>query len=119
MTKRKAKPDITWDHCTRVNPKDRKRVKCNYCSKIMSGGVNRMKHHLAGTKQDIAQCVVADEKIKQLFLGILKVYEEKKARGEDDECFEVVSDEENTDVDGTLDSFVKKNANNNESGHQA
>ncbi|KAL4565112.1 hypothetical protein LXL04_029197 [Taraxacum kok-saghyz] len=35
-------------------------------------------------------------------------FEEKKAKTKDDECFEVVSNEENTKLDGTLYSFVKK-----------
>ena len=67
-----------------------------------------MKHHLAGTKKDIAECKVVDETIKQLFLGLLMGFEEKKAKAKDDECFEVVSDEENTQLDGTLNPFVKK-----------
>ncbi|KAL4561073.1 hypothetical protein LXL04_033235 [Taraxacum kok-saghyz] len=104
-----AKPDITWEHCSRVDPTNRNKVKCNYYQKIMFRGVNRMKHYLGGTKKDIADCTVVDETIKQLFLGLLMGFEEKKkTKAKDDECFEVVSDEENTQLDGTLNPFVKK-----------
>ncbi|KAF3778435.1 hypothetical protein EJ110_NYTH43483 [Nymphaea thermarum] len=39
-----------------VNPKDRLRVKCNYCKQIISGGISRFKHHIAGTHSDVAAC---------------------------------------------------------------
>ncbi|KAF3781162.1 hypothetical protein EJ110_NYTH37174 [Nymphaea thermarum] len=48
--------DPTWQWCTRVNPKDRLRVKCNYCKQIISGGISRFKHHIAGTHSDVAAC---------------------------------------------------------------
>ncbi|KAL4573955.1 hypothetical protein LXL04_020777 [Taraxacum kok-saghyz] len=108
MPKQKAKPDITWEHYSRVDPTNRNKVKCNYFQKIMFGGVNRIKHHLSGTKKDIAECIVVDETIKQLFLGLLMGFEEEKAKAKDSECFEVMSDEENTQLDGTLNPFVKK-----------
>ncbi|KAI3499257.1 hypothetical protein L1887_35050 [Cichorium endivia] len=74
----------------------------------------RMKNHLAGTKKDIAACTVVDENIKQLFLGLLMGFEEKKAKAKDDDCFEIVSDEDNTKQDGTLNSFVKKQTTMNQ-----
>ncbi|KAF3785848.1 hypothetical protein EJ110_NYTH26912 [Nymphaea thermarum] len=48
--------DLAWQWCTRVNPKDRLRVKCNYCKQIISGGISRFKHHIAGTHSDVAAC---------------------------------------------------------------
>ncbi|KAF3775175.1 hypothetical protein EJ110_NYTH50701 [Nymphaea thermarum] len=48
--------DPAWQWCTRVNPKDRLRVKCNYCKQIISGGDSRFKNHIAGTHSDVAQC---------------------------------------------------------------
>ncbi|XP_049936976.1 uncharacterized protein LOC126410646 [Nymphaea colorata] len=48
--------DPAWQWCTRVNPKDRLRVKCNYCKQIISGGISRFKHHIAGTHSDVAAC---------------------------------------------------------------
>ncbi|XP_049936860.1 uncharacterized protein LOC116266454 [Nymphaea colorata] len=48
--------DPAWQWCTRVNPKNRLRVKCNYCKQIISGGISRFKHHIAGTHSDVAAC---------------------------------------------------------------
>ncbi|KAF3773226.1 hypothetical protein EJ110_NYTH55803 [Nymphaea thermarum] len=48
--------DPAWQWCTRVNPKDRLRGKCNYCKQIISGGISRFKHHIAGTHSDVAAC---------------------------------------------------------------
>jgi len=38
--------DIGWKHRLDISDNGRK-VKCNYCSKIVSGGIFRFKHHLA------------------------------------------------------------------------
>ncbi|XP_049936529.1 uncharacterized protein LOC126410539 [Nymphaea colorata] len=48
--------DPAWQWCTRVNTKDRLRVKCNYCKQIISGGISRFKNHIAGTHSDVAAC---------------------------------------------------------------
>ena len=44
--------DIRWEHRTDVQGNGRK-VKCNYCSKTISGGIFRFKHHLASTRDDL------------------------------------------------------------------
>ncbi|KAF3789768.1 hypothetical protein EJ110_NYTH14170 [Nymphaea thermarum] len=48
--------DPAWQWCTRVNPKNRLKVKCNYCKQIISGGISCFKHHIAGTHSDVAAC---------------------------------------------------------------
>ncbi|KAF3786499.1 hypothetical protein EJ110_NYTH11681 [Nymphaea thermarum] len=53
--------DPAWQWCTRVNLKDRLTVKCNYCKQIISGGISRFKHHIAGTHNDVAQCKGSQE----------------------------------------------------------
>ncbi|KAL7608742.1 hypothetical protein Lser_V15G11849 [Lactuca serriola] len=92
MPKGKTKPDITWGHCTKVDPKNRVRLQCNYCNNFFSGGVFRMKNHLAGTKIDASVCTVVDEATKELFKKLLRDFEENKSKAMDDECFEVESD---------------------------
>ncbi|KAJ9556860.1 hypothetical protein OSB04_011474 [Centaurea solstitialis] len=104
----KPKLDITWEHCTSTDPNNRSKVKCNYCTKVMFGGVNRMKHHLAGTRNGVSLCPVVDENVKQLFIKLLAGIEEKKSKAKDDECFQVDSDEEKPKLDGTLKSFAKR-----------
>jgi len=39
--------DSAWEHCVRVNPDDDHRIVCNYCNTNISGGINRLKYHLA------------------------------------------------------------------------
>ena len=39
--------DLAWKYYVRVNLDDDHRVACNSCSTHMSGGINRLKYHLA------------------------------------------------------------------------
>ncbi|XLS52131.1 hypothetical protein HN51_012808, partial [Arachis hypogaea] len=59
--------DKTWKHGISVDG-DAKKIKCKYCDKIVTGGVYRLKHHLAGTKKDVEPCMgVSDEVKKDMF----------------------------------------------------
>ncbi|QHO24890.1 uncharacterized protein DS421_12g376240 [Arachis hypogaea] len=45
---------------------DAKKIKCKYCDKVVTGGVYRLKHHLAGTKKDVEPCMgVSDEGLRE------------------------------------------------------
>ncbi|BAT90070.1 hypothetical protein VIGAN_06124200, partial [Vigna angularis var. angularis] len=59
--------DIGWKYGFDVNGNGRK-VKCNYCSKIVSGGIFRFKHHLAGTREDSEPCASVPDEIKNLMI---------------------------------------------------
>lgn len=54
--------DPGWEHCI---PQDerKKRVKCNYCEKIISGGINRFKQHLARIPGEVAYCEKVPEDV--------------------------------------------------------
>ena len=62
--------DIGWKHGFDINGNGRK-VKCNYCSKIVSGGIFRFKHHLAGTREDSEPCASVSDEIKNLMIKIV------------------------------------------------
>ena len=62
--------DIWWKHGFDINGNGRK-VKCNYCSKIVSGGIFRFKHHLVGTRKDFEPCASISEEIKNLMIKIV------------------------------------------------
>jgi len=62
--------DIGWKHGFDINGNGRK-VKCNYCSKIVSGGIFRFKHHLAGTREDSEPCASVSGEIKNLMIKIV------------------------------------------------
>ncbi|OMO59628.1 putative Zinc finger, BED-type [Corchorus olitorius] len=48
--------DPAWEHCTKINIGKANRVKCNYCSHRMWGGVSRMKEHLAKKRGGVIPC---------------------------------------------------------------
>ncbi|OMO82247.1 hypothetical protein COLO4_23146 [Corchorus olitorius] len=54
--------DPGWEHCIAQDEK-KKRVKCNYCEKIISGGINRFKQHLARIPGEVAYCEKAPEEV--------------------------------------------------------
>ncbi|KAL5795816.1 hypothetical protein ACOSQ2_000636 [Xanthoceras sorbifolium] len=54
--------DPGWEHCVAQDEK-KKRVKCNYCEKIISGGINRFKQHLARIPGEVAYCEKAPEDV--------------------------------------------------------
>nr|XP_017221540.1 PREDICTED: arogenate dehydratase/prephenate dehydratase 2, chloroplastic-like [Daucus carota subsp. sativus] len=47
--------DIAWEHCTHEGEGNKKRAKCNYCSKLVLG-INRFKQHLARVGTDVTGC---------------------------------------------------------------
>ncbi|CAA2972977.1 uncharacterized protein LOC111371555 isoform X1 [Olea europaea subsp. europaea] len=54
--------DPGWEHGV---PQDdrKKKVKCNYCDKIVSGGINRFKQHLARIPGEVSPCKSAPEEV--------------------------------------------------------
>ncbi|KAL5137515.1 hypothetical protein HKD37_10G027871 [Glycine soja] len=74
--------DIGWKHGIDVDVNGKK-VKCKYCSKIVSGGVFRFNRHLAGTRKDFEPCATVPDEIKLLMMKIIaesKATKEKKRR---------------------------------------
>ena len=55
--------DIAWKHGVSVDGGTRK-IKCNYCAKVVIGGVYRLKHHLAGTKSNVGVCKSVPDEVK-------------------------------------------------------
>ncbi|KAG6498834.1 hypothetical protein ZIOFF_038583 [Zingiber officinale] len=54
--------DPGWEHGIALDEK-KKKVKCNYCGKIVSGGINRFKQHLAKIPGEVAYCKMAPEEV--------------------------------------------------------
>ncbi|KAL5762989.1 hypothetical protein ACOSP7_019253 [Xanthoceras sorbifolium] len=55
VLKRKS-DDIGWDYRKLVDPSNYDRVRCNYCGKIFSGGVHRLKQHIGHIAENIFRC---------------------------------------------------------------
>lgn len=63
--------DACWEHCVLVDATKQK-VRCNYCEREFSGGVYRMKFHLAQIKnKDIVPCSKVPHNVRDHIRGIL------------------------------------------------
>ncbi|EEF43186.1 uncharacterized protein LOC8261347 [Ricinus communis] len=54
--------DPGWEHGVAQDER-KKKVKCNYCDKVVSGGINRFKQHLARIPGEVAPCKNAPEEV--------------------------------------------------------
>jgi len=65
-----GRTDPAWKHCVSVDGKTRN-LKCKYCEKVLTKGVYRLKHHLAGTSKDVGAYVSMPEDVKKSMLDIV------------------------------------------------
>ncbi|XP_058774187.1 uncharacterized protein LOC131648448 [Vicia villosa] len=79
-----SRTDIAWKHGVSVDGGTRK-IKCNYCSKVVIGGVYRLKHHLAGTQLNVEACKSVPDDVRVQMWEILKSSQRKKAVEDEDE----------------------------------
>ncbi|XP_072958890.1 uncharacterized protein [Typha angustifolia] len=71
--------DACWEHCVLVDA-TRQKVRCNYCRREFSGGVYRMKFHLAQIKnKDIVPCSEVPDDVRDLIHSILSTPKRQKA----------------------------------------
>ena len=54
--------DPGWEHGIAQDEK-KKKVKCNYCGKIVSGGIYRLKQHLARVSGEVTYCDKAPDEV--------------------------------------------------------
>ncbi|KAI0514260.1 hypothetical protein KFK09_010295 [Dendrobium nobile] len=70
--------DACWEHCVLVDA-TRQKVRCNYCRREFSGGVYRMKFHLAQIKnKDIVPCTEVPDNVRDLIHSILSTPKKQK-----------------------------------------
>lgn len=58
-------PDIGWQYGTMIGG-HRHHVKCNYCHRIMIGGITRFKKHLASKKGEIKGCEAVPKEVREI-----------------------------------------------------
>ncbi|KAK8931186.1 hypothetical protein KSP39_PZI016912 [Platanthera zijinensis] len=68
-----TRSDPGWEHGIEIDSTTKK-VQCKYCLVIRSGGIYRLKHHLAGTKFNVEACTKVPEKVRNQFLSILQAH---------------------------------------------
>lgn len=72
--------DACWEHCVLVDA-NRQKVKCNYCQREFSGGVYRMKFHLAQIKnKDIVPCTEVPTDVRDHIKSILNTPKKQKTQ---------------------------------------
>jgi hypothetical protein len=54
--------DPGWEHGVAQDQR-KKKVKCNYCGKIVSGGIYRLKQHLARVSGEVTYCDKSPEEV--------------------------------------------------------
>jgi len=106
--KRKS-TDIGWEYGVLADPNKLDKVKCLLCGKLMSGGVNRLKQHIAQITGNVAPCPKAtkDDQIK-CRNAINEVKGKKKGKQEDDDALRAdvnIGSNEPIDVDEMEETF--------------
>ncbi|KAK1256761.1 hypothetical protein QJS04_geneDACA023979 [Acorus gramineus] len=70
--------DACWEHCVLVDA-TRQKVRCNYCQREFSGGVYRMKFHLAQIKnKDIVPCTEVPISVRDMIHSMLSTPKKQK-----------------------------------------
>ena len=52
----KFSDDIGWKFTMPNNNNNRSKMTCNFCGRVVTSGITRLKQHLAGIEGDIAPC---------------------------------------------------------------
>nr|XP_011468457.1 PREDICTED: uncharacterized protein LOC101302773 [Fragaria vesca subsp. vesca] len=56
--------DIGWEYAVYANPTNPDRLKCLLCNKVVSGGINRIKQHIANIKGNVHGCKKSSDEDK-------------------------------------------------------
>jgi len=102
MANGSGRTDPVWKHSLSIDNKARN-IKCEYCEKVLTGGVSRLKHHTIGTSstggvyrlkqhtigtsKDVGACIVVPEEVKTLMLDTITMLQQnlmKKSISRDD-----------------------------------
>ncbi|CAM8993091.1 unnamed protein product [Rhodiola kirilowii] len=94
--------DPGWEHGVAQDER-KKKVKCNYCEKIVSGGINRFKQHIARIPGEVAPCKNAPEEVYMKIKDNMKWHRtgRRHRRPDDSEMssFYMHDEEENEEYD--------------------
>lgn len=105
-----ARSDPAWKHGIEIDAKTRK-VKCKYCNVVRSGGIYRLKHHLACTHSNVEPCTQVSDEVRKEMLDLLSgsTGESKKKVGKNvDDSYDSLDEEVEQRYKGSMDRFVVK-----------
>ncbi|CAO2841240.1 unnamed protein product [Amaranthus hypochondriacus] len=72
-----AGEDIGWRFGKAVDG-NKKKIQCNFCGKVITGGVTRLEQHLAHKKGDVAPCSMVSGEVRRDMMALLTGYKDKK-----------------------------------------
>nr|KYP57982.1 hypothetical protein KK1_004270 [Cajanus cajan] len=83
--------DIAWKHCISVGG-DTSKLQRKYCQKVITGGVYRLKHHLAGTQKVVGACKLVTDEVKkemwEIVVGLQQNLIKKSSLNKEEESLE-------------------------------
>ncbi|KAM2268856.1 hypothetical protein ACFX1S_046919 [Malus domestica] len=76
-----ASNNVGWEYGVLADPSNSDKVKCKLCKKVLSGGIYRMKQHIAHIKGNVAGCTKSlDEDIAKCKAALNEAKKKKKER---------------------------------------
>ncbi|CAH1431048.1 unnamed protein product [Lactuca virosa] len=82
MATKGSQKDPAWSCSIEIpiegGKKGYKYLKCKFCSKVIKGGVKRVKEHLAYTHKDVSPCPNVPDEVKEEICQYLKTFETTK-----------------------------------------
>ncbi|KAH6824104.1 hypothetical protein C2S53_004070 [Perilla frutescens var. hirtella] len=85
LTLKRKSNDIGWTYCNLVDPSNLDKVQCIKCGKKMSGGIYRLKVHIAGIKGNVASCTKASKEERELCKNAINEAKLKKKQKKDED----------------------------------
>ena len=70
--------DPCWHYGERVDANNANKVRCIYCKQVLSGGITRLKQHLAGVKGNCVPCYQVPADVKEKVIAILEKTQMKR-----------------------------------------
>nr|XP_028956498.1 uncharacterized protein LOC103441098 [Malus domestica] len=75
---KRSSEDVGWEYGILANPTNSDKVKCKLCDKIISGGVHRLKQHVANIRGNVAACTKSSDEDKAKCRAVLEEAKNKK-----------------------------------------
>jgi len=102
--------DIAWKHCNSVGG-DTRKLQCKYCQKVVTGGVYRLKHHLAGTQKDVGACKDVTDEVKkemlEIVVGLQQNLNKKSRLNMEEETIEASEKRKNSEASSLTNIFKR------------
>ncbi|XXG82464.1 hypothetical protein AAC387_Pa10g0407 [Persea americana] len=102
-------PDIGWQHGKMIGG-HRHHVQCNYCHRLMIGGITRFKKHLARKKGEIKGCEAVPQEVREMIKRHLAAGEVKR----ESQKREIKADVEHLDAEPSDDKDMQSDESDRE-----